>query len=118
MILVSYSVLSPVAVLHFICDISGLKWACDIDKTDSRRLINADIICITSGLPRYSPELRMTIYEALAKRKVIISAAIADDPDSPYEIHYPARFGDIICVGSQSENGTPSAFTPPGGRFF
>ncbi len=94
--------------------IKGLKWACDIDKTDSRRPVNADIVCMSVGMPRYHPGVRDVIYTATQKGKIIICCASNEEQENSYNIQYPARFGDVICVGSQSENGQPTTFTPAG----
>ncbi len=96
--------------------IKGLRWACDLDKADcrTRRPVNADIVCLSVGMPRYHPGLRDVIYHAMKKGKVIVCCASNEEEENAYNIQYPARFGDVICVGSQTDNGQPTSFTPAG----
>ena len=94
--------------------INGLKWACDIDQKDSKRPVNADIISISAGITRYHPELRQVLYQALQKGKIIVCAASNEEDDNSLNIQYPGKLGDVICVGSQSENGQATSFTPAG----
>ena len=94
--------------------VRGLRWACDIDRVDRRRPVNADIICITVGTAKHQPELRDVILRALSQGKIIVCSA-SNIGDESYCLQYPARYGDVICVGSHSENGQATGFTP-GGR--
>ena len=54
------------------------------------------------------------LYEILAKGKLVVCCASQEERASANNIQYPARFGDVICVGSQAENGQPAGFTPAG----
>lgn len=76
--------------------IKGVRWACDIDKSDSRRPVDADVICIPGGCEKYHPELRNVLYKALAKGKLVVCGAGGEERERSYNLQYPARLGNTI----------------------
>ncbi|CAH1274681.1 Hypp5379 [Branchiostoma lanceolatum] len=89
----------------------GIKWLLEFpDGTDK----NVDIISLSLGFQTFDEELRKVILEANCRGKIIVCAASNDGRQQQTNIAFPARFGDVICVGSHSQNGQPSASSPIG----
>ncbi|XP_066292417.1 uncharacterized protein [Branchiostoma lanceolatum] len=89
----------------------GIKWLLEFpDGTDEK----VDIISLSLGFQTFDEDLRKVILEANLRGKIIVCAASNDGRQQQTNIAFPARFGDVICVGSHSQNGQPSASSPIG----
>eukprot|EP00058_Branchiostoma_floridae_P021800 XP_002607290.1 hypothetical protein BRAFLDRAFT_88239 [Branchiostoma floridae] len=89
----------------------AIKWLLEFPDDSDRKV---DIISLSLGFQIFDAELRKVISEANSKGKIIICAASNDGRQQQTNIAFPARFGDVICVGSHSRNGQPSASSPTG----
>ncbi|CAH1241993.1 MBTPS1 [Branchiostoma lanceolatum] len=104
-------------------------YICKIDRSDVRSVIAAinelidkkkdgslkvDVICIPLGFTNFDAQLRKCIYRASLKNITVVCAACSDGRKRSLGVQYPARFGDVICVGSHDMRGRPSKFTPVG----
>ncbi|KAI8515573.1 hypothetical protein Bbelb_063860 [Branchiostoma belcheri] len=84
-----------------------------IDKKKDGSL-KVDVICIPLGFPNYNAQLRKCIYRASLKNITVVCAACSDGSKRSLGVQYPARFGDVICVGSHDMRGRPAKFSPLG----
>lgn len=73
-----------------------------------------DIINMSIGSMQSSPGVFKALKEALGHGIVVVCGACNDGRLRTNSIGYPARYGDVICVGSCSTSGHPSAFTSVG----
>eukprot|EP00058_Branchiostoma_floridae_P021746 XP_002607236.1 hypothetical protein BRAFLDRAFT_104478 [Branchiostoma floridae] len=89
---------------------NGIRWILSLDGTDKQ----VDIISLSLGFNTFHAGLREAIFEANRRGKIIVCAASNDGRQQQTNIAFPARFGDVICVGSHTRLGQPSAFTPTG----
>ncbi|XP_066300763.1 uncharacterized protein [Branchiostoma lanceolatum] len=97
-----------------------LKWAADAidwllnDENGPKNYCPVDIISMSFGDIVFDPDLKRAVSEAVARGKVVVAAASNDGRKRMTNIAFPARFGDVICVGSCNSLGQPSSFTPTG----
>lgn len=84
---------------------SAIEWAVEQQ---------ADVISLSIGSKNSNTKLLMAINNAINKGVVIVSSAANYGASESYPIGYPARYGNVICVGSHTKNGNPSAFTSIG----
>ncbi|XP_078580481.1 uncharacterized protein LOC144864361 [Branchiostoma floridae x Branchiostoma japonicum] len=97
-----------------------LKWAADAidwllnDEDGPKKYCPVDIISMSFGSDAFDSDVRRAVSEAVACGKVVVAAASNDGRKKVTNIAFPARFGDVICVGSCNSLGQPSSFTPTG----
>ena len=87
--------------------ISALEW---IERKDPR----VDIVVIPLGFTEFNLGLFKIINKLSKKMVVVCSAGISRATIRPAEICYPAKYGDVICVGSHDYSCRPSSFSPHG----
>lgn len=59
-------------------------------------------------------DLFHAIQTAISKGAIVVCAASNVGRRHKYNIGYPARFGNVLCIGSHTLNGQPSEFTSIG----
>ncbi|XP_019617456.1 PREDICTED: uncharacterized protein LOC109464823 isoform X1 [Branchiostoma belcheri] len=97
-----------------------LKWAADAvdwllkDESGPKNYCPVDIISMSFGGSIFDIDLKRAVSEAISQGKVVVAAASNDGRKKLTNIAFPARFGDVICVGSCNDLGQPSSFTPTG----
>ncbi|CAH1241503.1 MBTPS1 [Branchiostoma lanceolatum] len=97
-----------------------LTWAAEAidwllnDETGPKNYCPVDIISMSFGCNSFDSDLRRAVSEAVGRGKVVVAAASNDGRKELTNIAFPARFGDVICVGSCNNLGQPSSFTPTG----
>ncbi|XP_066301000.1 uncharacterized protein [Branchiostoma lanceolatum] len=97
-----------------------LTWAAEAidwllnDKAGPKNYCPVDIISMSFGCNSFDSDLRRAVSEAVGRGKVVVAAASNDGRKKLTNIAFPARFGDVICVGSCNNLGQPSSFTPTG----
>jgi len=79
----------------------AIRWA--VDR-------NVDIITMSFGLGKDQTEIQEAISDAY--RKNIIMFAAASNKGGNYEVTYPARYHEVICVFSTDGNGNGSRCNP------
>ena len=87
--------------------ISALEW---IEREHPR----IDIVVIPLGFSEFNLGLFKIINKLSKKMVVVCSAGISRATIRPAEICYPAKYGDVICVGSHDSSFHPSSFSPHG----
>ncbi|XP_019617477.1 PREDICTED: uncharacterized protein LOC109464836 [Branchiostoma belcheri] len=96
------------------------KWAADAidwllnDESGPKNYCPVDVISMSLGWNSFDSNLRRAVSDAIAQGKVVVAAASNDGRRHVTNIAFPARFGDVICVGSCNDLGQPSSFTPTG----
>eukprot|EP00058_Branchiostoma_floridae_P006695 XP_002592183.1 hypothetical protein BRAFLDRAFT_88080 [Branchiostoma floridae] len=93
------------------------KWAADaVDWLLGVENCPVDIISMSLGSDSYDSEMRRAVSEAVARGKVVVAAASNDGRKGMTNIGFPARLGDVICVGSHDSYGyyQPSSFSSTG----
>lgn len=85
--------------------IAALEWIAGEHK-------EVDIVVIPLGFDEFNVNLYKTINN-LSKNTIVICAASRSRPFRPM-ICYPAKYGDVVCVGSHSASSEPSSFSPRG----
>ena len=87
--------------------ISALEWI-------ERKVPRVDIVVIPLGFTEFNLGLFKIINKLSKKMVVVCAAGISRATISPAEICYPAKYGDVICVGSHDSSFHPSSFSPHG----
>lgn len=83
--------------------VDGILWAvneCEVD-----------VISLSLAWGKYVKELEKAILVSIKKNVVVVCAASNLGRTSSYPIGYPARLGNVICVGSHDKSGQPSSFS-------
>ncbi|CAH1241991.1 MBTPS1 [Branchiostoma lanceolatum] len=76
--------------------------------------VQVDVISISVGIDEYDADLQKCIQEASLNNIIVVCAASNDGRQSSNSIVYPARYGDVICVGSHDHLGNKSTFASVG----
>lgn len=84
--------------------VAGMKWAIEQD---------ADIISMSLGSSTGSPELEQACKDVIAANKILIVAA-GNEGEGSDTIGYPAKYPDVICVGSINREKRRSDFSSTG----
>ena len=87
--------------------ISALEWI-------ERKVPRVDIVVIPLGFTEFNLGLFKIINKLSKKMVVVCAAGISRATIRPAEICYPAKYGDVICVGSHDSSFHPSSFSPHG----
>ena len=74
----------------------------------------AHVISLSLGSENITNDLFKQINLAIASGVIIVCAAANVGRRNKYNIGYPARLGNTICVGSHSSYGQPSKFSSSG----
>ncbi|XP_035658322.1 subtilisin-like [Branchiostoma floridae] len=96
------------------------KWIADAidwllnDEEGPKTFCPVDIISMSLGGGLFNSDLKRAVSEAGAQGKVVLAAATNDGRKGMTNIAFPARFGDVICVGSHDRFGQPSLFSSVG----
>ncbi|XP_013386831.1 uncharacterized protein LOC106156231 [Lingula anatina] len=89
----------------------ALDWIVNLEREDN---IKVDIISLSVGYAKFSKRLFDSVCRTLLAGKVIVCASSNDGRRQQTNISFPARFGNVLCVGSHSKKGQPSEFSPNG----
>ena len=73
-----------------------------------------DVITLSFGMAGFDHKLTKAIQEAVCEGIIIVCAASNDGRKSRQPITYPARLGQVLCIGACSANGKPCDFSPVG----
>eukprot|EP00058_Branchiostoma_floridae_P009220 XP_002594708.1 hypothetical protein BRAFLDRAFT_101431 [Branchiostoma floridae] len=104
----------------FICkidikDVSSIICAVKhLVKEKKENRLQVDVISMSIGINWYDAELQKCIKEASLNNIIVVCAASNEGRRSSNSILYPARFGDVICVGSHNKLGLESNSTGVG----
>ncbi len=82
--------------------IAGIEWAIEND---------IDVLNMSFGTLNYSSLLYQSIRRAYDSGMVLVASAGNTGEDGD-QVTYPAKFGEVISVGSCDQNGNQSAFSP------
>ncbi len=82
--------------------IAGIEWAIEND---------IDVLNMSFGTLNYSSLLYQSIRRAYDSGMVLVASAGNTGEDSD-QVTYPAKFGEVISVGSCDQNGNQSVFSP------
>lgn len=73
-----------------------------------------DVISLSFGAAGFHHELALKIQQALCENIVVVCAASNSGMKCRQPITYPARLGNVLCVGACNDSGKPTSFTPVG----
>ena len=73
-----------------------------------------DVILLSFGMDYFHHKLTSKIQEALYDNIIVVCAASNNGKKIRTPITYPARLGDVLCVGACTANGKPADFSPVG----
>ncbi len=82
--------------------IAGIEWAIEND---------IDVLNMSFGTLNYSSLLYQSIRRAYDSGMVLVASA-GNTGEDGNQVTYPAKFGEVISVGSCDQNGNKSAFSP------
>eukprot|EP00058_Branchiostoma_floridae_P009223 XP_002594711.1 hypothetical protein BRAFLDRAFT_81166 [Branchiostoma floridae] len=83
------------------------------DINEAVNIHNADVVLIQVGFEKFNLNMLRAVSKAMQKGRIVIAAS-PELPETDREIPFPARHGDVICVGSHSEKEEASAFNTRG----
>jgi len=86
--------------------VQGIYWAVNDCK--------ADVISLSLGCTKWNMDVETSIQYALYKGVVIVCAASNYGRSLQHSIGWPARSGNVICVGSHDIHGLTSSFSSVG----
>lgn len=78
--------------------------------TDSK----VSVISLSFGMTGFHSKLTSKIQEALYDGVIVVCAASNNGKKIRQPITYPARLGDVLCIGACTANGKPADFSPVG----
>ena len=73
-----------------------------------------DVVSLSLGSLKSFPQIRDAINDLMKKRIIVVCAASNHGHKYSQPISYPARLGNLLCIGSHGPNGKPSDFSPVG----
>ena len=73
-----------------------------------------DVVSLSFSLATYSEEVAMAISDLVCRRVIVVCAASNRGHTYQTSISYPARLGNVLCIGSHSDHGKSSSFSPVG----
>jgi subtilisin family serine protease len=85
-------------------------------KCDQEGCVDAkvDVVSLSFGMDCFHHKLANKIQEALYDDIIIVCAASNNGRRTRNPITYPARLGDVLCIGACTEDGKPTGFSPVG----
>lgn len=73
-----------------------------------------DVISLSFGMDSFHHKLTSKIQEALYDNIIVVCAASNNGKITSKPITYPARLGDVLCIGACTTYGKPAGFSPVG----
>ena len=73
-----------------------------------------DVVSLSFALSTYSEEVATIISELVCRKVIVVCAASNRGHTYQTSITYPARLGNVLCIGSHSDHGKSSSFSPVG----
>ncbi len=73
-----------------------------------------DVVSLSLGSLKSLPQIADAINDLMKKRIIVVCAASNHGHKYSQPISYPARLGNLLCIGSHGPNGKPSDFSPVG----
>lgn len=99
------------AVCNAIDYIREYNKSCDDESCIDAKV---DVISLSFGMTGFHRKLTSKIQEALYDGIIVICAASNNGKKIRQPITYPARLGDVLCIGACTANGKPADFSPVG----
>ena len=93
--------------------VDALKYIKD-NYTGPKAEHKVDVVSLSFTLATYSEEVATAISDLVCRRVIVVCAASNLGHTYETSITYPARFGNVLCIGSDSGHGKPSSFSPVG----
>lgn len=106
---------TEIADIEAVCD--ALDYICNYNKSCIEgECIDAkvDVISLSFGMTGFHHKLTSKIQEALYNGIIVVCAASNNGKRIRKPITYPARLGDVLCIGACTANGKPADFSPVG----
>jgi subtilisin family serine protease len=75
---------------------------------------NIDVVNISMGSSGFSPEITKAISALVDKGIIVVCSASNHGHKFSQSICFPARLGNVLCIGSHGLHGKPSDFSPVG----
>ena len=73
-----------------------------------------DVVSLSLGSLKSLPQIRNAINDLMKEGIIVVCAASNHGHKYSQPISYPARLGNLLCIGSHGPNGKPSDFSPVG----
>ena len=73
-----------------------------------------DVVSLSFTLTTYSSEVATAISSLVCNNVIVVCAASNRGHTHETSITYPARFGNVLCIGSHGDHGKSSSFSPVG----
>ena len=90
----------------------ALKWIDDNNRAEEYQRI--DVVSLSMGSRGISFEVVDAINHLVSNGVIVVCAASNYGHQFSQLICYPARLGNVICIGSHGPHGKPSSFSPVG----
>ncbi len=98
---------SDLAVIDALVDIKNRN-------SDPSSEIRVDVVSMSFGSPYYSEPIAKAISDLICAGVIIVCAACNTGHQLQTPICYPARLGNVLCIGSHNMHGKSSPFSPVG----
>lgn len=82
-------------------------------KTDNERE-RVDVISLSFGFDYFNNELASKVQEAVSGGIIVVCCASNDGSKIPNPISFPARLGNVLCIGACDRYGSPTQFSARG----
>ena len=76
--------------------------------------IRVDVVSITWGNHSHSQDIAKAISDLVSVGVIVVCAASNNGHNFQTPICFPARLGNVLCIGSHNMHGKPSSFSPVG----
>ena len=83
------------------------------EKTENSER-KVDVISLSFGFDYFDGELAKRVQEAVSRGIIVVCCASNDGSKLPNPISYPARLGNVLCIGACDKYGSPTQFTSRG----
>ena len=94
--------------------IKALDYIISRNKNTQNRQNFVNVISLSFGFDYFDWELASKIQEAVNTGIIIVCCASNDGSKIPNPISYPARLGNVLCVGACDKYGSPTQFSSQG----
>ena len=82
--------------------------------SDSSSKIRVDVVSLSLGSQNFSPDIAKAVSDLVCAGVIVVCAACNFGHKFQNPICYPARLGNVLCIGSHNMHGKPSPFSPVG----
>ena len=94
--------------------IKALQFIVDFNSKEGNNDKKVNVVSISLGIPFFSKDLAVVMNRVLDNDIIVVCCATNYGMCQIDPIHYPARFGHVLCIGACDKYGQPASFSGEG----